>query len=341
MKQLLSTKDKTDRTNEIQRILAEEGVCRLGSGDFYVGNLVMPNHTMLVGNGAATRLILLENIEDGYVVSVRTRCTVKDMFFVGSEEPIEVSEQVGTRHGIMFVDTSEKGGNDAPSYGTIENCHMTGFSGGAITCLNTGYHYKDSLNVTDCWMTNCGVGIHIPFWSEFHRFNNISAMGCWYGCINNGGNNMFSNCNFSGNEVGFLIDNSRNQSKNNSHGSAIGCVFNHSGNNKGTGIRILGIKHGYIFSGCQVFYSKIELEDVDGVVFDIWDCSNKEADCYWIIDRSVNVALLEKIEAYLNSINIEMLSMEELEHYTKILIAIENKRLEDMHRTEILKQFTK
>lgn len=80
---------------------------------------------------------------------------------------------------------------------------------------------------------------------------------------------------------------------------------------------------------------------IDGVVFDIWDCSDKQADCYWIIDRSVNVALLEKIEAYLNSINIEMLSMEELEHYTKILIAIENKRLEDMHRTEILKQFTK
>ena len=51
--------------------------------------------------------------------------------------------------------------------------------------------------------------------------------------------------------------------------------------------------------------------------------------------------LLEKIEAYLNSINIEILSMEELEHYTKILIAIENKRLEDMHRTEILKQFSR
>lgn len=80
---------------------------------------------------------------------------------------------------------------------------------------------------------------------------------------------------------------------------------------------------------------------IDGVVFDIWDCSDKEADCYWIIDRSVNVKLLEKIEAYLNSINIEVLSMEELEHYTKILIAIENKRLEDMHRTEMLKQYTK
>lgn len=78
---------------------------------------------------------------------------------------------------------------------------------------------------------------------------------------------------------------------------------------------------------------------IDGVVFDIWDCSDKEADCYWIIDRRANVVMLERIEAYLNSINIEVLSMEELEHYTNILIAIENKRFEDMHRTEILKQY--
>lgn len=79
---------------------------------------------------------------------------------------------------------------------------------------------------------------------------------------------------------------------------------------------------------------------IDGVVFDIWDCSDKEADCYWGIDRSVNVALLEKIEAYLNGLNIEIMSLEELEHYTKILIAIENKRLEDIQRKEILKKYT-
>lgn len=80
---------------------------------------------------------------------------------------------------------------------------------------------------------------------------------------------------------------------------------------------------------------------IDGVVFDIWDCSDKETDCYWVIDRSVNVALLEKIEEYLNGLNIEIMSLEELEHYTKILIAIENKRLEDIQRKEILKQYTK
>lgn len=80
---------------------------------------------------------------------------------------------------------------------------------------------------------------------------------------------------------------------------------------------------------------------IDGVIFDIWDCSEKEADCYWIIDRSINLEMLEKIENYLNSINIETLSMDELEHYTKIFIAIENKRLDDIQRKEILKQISK
>jgi ABC-type transport system substrate-binding protein len=48
----------------------------------------------------------------------------------------------------------------------------------------------------------------------------------------------------------------------------VGCTFNHSGGNKGVGVKILGAKPGYIFTGCQMFYSKIVLEDSWGVAFD-------------------------------------------------------------------------
>ncbi len=44
------------------------------------------------------------------------------------------------------------------------------------------------------------------------------------------------------------------------------------------------------------------------------------------------MSILEKIETYLEGIDIEMLSMEEMEHYTKTLIAIENKKLDDQMR---------
>lgn len=272
--ELLTTNDMTDRTEEIRARLLEKGICRIGSGTFYVKNLVMPDHSMIVGNGAATRLILPEEVTEGYVISLKTCCTVKDVSLLGSDSEIQIRDIPGGRHGIVFEDISEKPGADAPSHGTITDCHFKGFSGGAITCRRTGFDYHDSMNVTDCWMTNCGVGINISYWSEFHRFTNVSVMGCRYGCINNGGNNMFLNCNFSGNEMGMLMDNAKGQSINNSHGSVIGCVFNHSGNNRGIGIKMLGTLYGFVFSGCQMFYSKIELDNVTGVVFDTFNFGN-------------------------------------------------------------------
>ena len=280
IKYLLATNDNTDRTKEIEMLLADTGVCRLGPGDFYVKNIVMPNDTMLIGNGTATKLRLLEGTEDCYVVKMASRCVVKDLHLVGSEAEIIPEEQIGNRHGIVFEGSSEKPGTEGPVHSTIENCYATSFSGGGITCRNSGYPVSASMNVTDCWLVNCGAGINIPYWSEYHKFTNVSATQCWYGCVNNGGNNMFANCNFSENEMGFLMDNSRGQSRNNSHGSAIGCTFNHSGyytgKNKGTGIRVLGIEHGYVFSGCQNFFAKIELDNAKGVLFDAFNFGRSE-----------------------------------------------------------------
>ena len=273
---LQSTNDRTDRTKEIEKALSETGACRLGTGDFYVKNIVMPERSVIAGEGVATRLILLEDMEECFVVKMASCCMVKDLYLLGSEETIVPQEETGNRHGIVFEGSKEKPGTEGPLYGTISSCYVTDFTGGAITCRNSGYPVSSSMNVSDCWLINCGVGIHIPYWSEYHKFTNVSATKCWYGCINNGGNNMFVNCNFSENQMGFLMDNSEKQSINETHGSAIGCTFNHSGQNQGTGIRILGTRNGYVFSGCQVFYSKIELDNVKGVIFDAFNFGRNE-----------------------------------------------------------------
>ena len=78
---------------------------------------------------------------------------------------------------------------------------------------------------------------------------------------------MFVNCGFDCNKTGFLIDNSKKQSNNQAHGSAVGCTFNHSDNNKGIGIQILGANWGYVFSACQIWYSKIVLENSNNISF--------------------------------------------------------------------------
>ena len=266
---LPSTNDDTDRTGEIQRMLERYGACMLGDGVYVVSGVDMPKSSALVGVGAATKVMLREDVRDGCAIRLNTYCTVKDMRVMGAAESIERPTQVGMRHGLMFLGNAtpqQYGGQ--PRSSIIHGCLITGFTGGGITCRDTGYVTMCSLTVSDCHILNCGAGINIDHFSEFHKFTNVLSENNLYGCVNNGGNNVFVNCGFNSNTTAFLIDNSQKQSPNCAHGSAVGCTFNHSGGNKGVGVKILGAKPGYVFSGCQMFFSKIVLEDSWGVVFD-------------------------------------------------------------------------
>lgn len=263
---LVSTNDTTDRTAEISAILTETGYCQLGPGKFYVTNLHMPVSSTLCGSGNATELILSDSVTEGYVVRVNTKCTVRDLS-ITSPNVISISKNIGERHGIMYCGTYDIDSNAGGTHTSISNLYISNFTGGAITCYNTGYSINAFLNVSDVIITNCNVGINISYWSEYHRFTNVVSNNCYYGCINNGGNNMFVNCAFNSNKVGFVIDNSKGDQKNTAHGSVVGCTFNHSGNNTGYGIQIYNSNVGFIFEGCQFFYSKILLENAAGIVF--------------------------------------------------------------------------
>lgn len=275
---LSSTGDMTDRTGEIRALLERYGVCRLGCGPFVVSGVDMPDNTSLMGEGGATTLLLREDVEEGYAVKLGSFCTVKDLHVQGDAARTKRQEQleVGTRHGILFQGTATtKDWADQPRNSVINGCFITGFSGGGITCRDTGYNALCCLTVSDCHILYCGAGINISHYSEYHKFTGVLSEHNGYGCINNGGNNVFTNCGFNSNVMGFLMDNSEGQSPNNSHGSMVGCTINHSNSNEGIGIMSLGTKHGYIFTGCQVFFSKIVLEDSDGIVFDAMNYGRK------------------------------------------------------------------
>ena len=198
-------------------------------------------------------------------------CTVQDLSIIGSAS--SRPSQVGKAHGILMKGNADGANNfENKWFPTIDNCYISGFSGGGITCNNTGYGLTHGLNVTNCKIYNCGAGVNIDYFSEYNRFTNVAVYGSLYGCINNGGNNMFVNCMFSGCTTGFLIQ----RSTNDSHGSAIGCTFNHSGGDAGTAIQIVGARCGYIFQGCQIFYGKIDIQNSDGIVFDGLNIGQKQ-----------------------------------------------------------------
>ena len=267
---LESTGDKTDRSAEIEAKLKEYGSCLLGTGVFYVSGVKMPDNTTLIGMGTATKVILMPEIEAGATVEIGSFCSVKDLFLLGAEEEIELGEAVGERHGLLFKGndtpkTHKEIGTLQPKHSMISGCEMASFTGGGLTCTDTGYSARCSLTVANCHVFNCGAGINITHFSEYHEFTNVLCTRNLFGCINNGGNNVFVGCGFTGNVTGFLIDNSEGQSPNNSHGSVVGCTINHSGSNKGIGIHILGATSGFVFSGCQLFFSKIVIENSTGI----------------------------------------------------------------------------
>ncbi len=270
---LCSTNDYTDRTAEIEEILNSYGSCVLEAGLYVVRGVKMPDSTMLSGAGAATKILLHPDVEDGFTVKIGSYCTVKNLMVMGSEELIPLPNQVGTRHGLLFsgdavpVNWNSEIADRQPRNSIVTECYGWSFTGGGITCTDTGYSVQCSLTISNCHFSNCGAGINISRFSEFHKISNVLSNKCLYGCVNNGGNNVFTNCGFDSNEVAFMIDNSEGQSKNNSHGSVVGCTINHSGRDKGIGILLLGAKNGYVFTGCQMFYSKIVVEDSIGINF--------------------------------------------------------------------------
>ena len=267
-----STNDDTDRTAEIEKKLNENGCCLLGSGIFCVSGVNMPTNTTLMGMGTATKLMLDPALESGFAVKIGSFSCIKNLSVIGAKEEVALGETVGERHGILFAGTATtKDWSNQPMHSIIEACEIRSFSGGGLTCIDTGYSIRCDLTASNCHIFNCGVGINIPHFSEYHKFTNMNCCRNIYGCINNGGNNVFVNCGFDANETGYVIDNSFGQSCNNSHGSVIGCTFNHNGNNKGIGIQILGAMHGYVFSGCQVFYSKIVVENSVCITFDAFN----------------------------------------------------------------------
>lgn len=275
-----STEDetgKTDMTGAIMSMLSQNGYCHLGSGIFYVsGSIDLPTWSTLEGCGKNTIIRLLHSVSTGYICRLKQYSTIKNICFSGGYNQGDISDgNIGGRSGIIFIG-NRSGTHPSVTPSTakvcqISNCWFENIDSG-IYGNDAGGGLQEGLLVENCYFTRCKAGINIDYWTEYCKFTNCVMFQCYYACINNGGNNVFTACTFHGVE-GFVIDNSGEDKDNNAHGSAIGCTFNHIDNMNyptasggGIGIKILSAKtNGFIFSGCQLWYSRVYVENSPGI----------------------------------------------------------------------------
>lgn len=266
---------KTDMTGAIMSMLTDTGYCKLSKGIFYVsGSIDMPEGSTLEGCGEDTIIRLLSSTESGYCVKVTKFNTVKGIRFSGGRSDYEPTSTIGTRNGIHYTANADGTGASMPAIEqcVIDNCWFENFSGSAIYCSNTGGSVGKPLMVSNCFINRCTAGINIAYYSEYQKYTNVVVTHCYYACINNGGNNVFTACTFHG-TIGFSMDGSRNSA----HGSVVGCTFNHIDNwnrpsthGGGTAILISNAANGFIFTGCQIWYGAIDVRGSRGIAFS--DC---------------------------------------------------------------------
>lgn len=258
----------TDMTSAIAAILSANDCCHLGSGTYVVSNLELDENQSLIGSGDSTIIKLNPNVSNGYAIKLKWKSTLKDVQIDGGNANAHNSSSIGTRNGIMFEGQLQLDDTiiNVPRFCEIDNVFVTGFSGAGLCCRYTSTPEFANLNVSNSrFWQNC-VGINIAIRSEYHSFTNCQCNQNYYGVINNGGNNVFANCNFSRNIIGVLMDNSSGDMYNNSHGALIGCKINHNGpNNNGIAIKAIGMTNGFVFSGCNIWYGSLYFENCQGM----------------------------------------------------------------------------
>lgn len=259
---------KTDMTASIMAMLNSTGYCHLGEGIFYVsGNIDMPEGSRLCGCGEASEIRLLSSVASGYAIKMEKFCTISNIKLSGSYSSISVSTE-GTRTGILFSANND-GSEGATAYDSelcmIDNVWIENFSGSGIKCHNSSMNIRKGLYATNVRIVSCYVGINIDYISEFNKFTNICVSACRYGCVNNGGNNVFTACTFHATLIGFYIDGTQ---PNAAHGTINGCTFCHVGSNDGVAFKADDVASGFIVANSQFWYNSIELTNCQGVLFD-------------------------------------------------------------------------
>ena len=259
---------KTDMTSAIMTMLTQTGYCHLSEGIFYVsGNIDMPAHSTLCGCGEKTKIKLLNSVSNGYCVKIQKYCTIKDLSFSGSYNSISPTSD-GGRNAIKFEANHHDTQDPTQEYDTelcmISNVWIKYFSGSGILCHNSNNSVSKGLYVVNSFIRFCYAGINLDYYSEFCKFTNVCITSCYYACINNGGNNVFTACTFHATNTGFYIDGTQ---PNSGHGTINGCTFCHIGDNKGTAIKLENVDPGFIISDCQFWYCGITVTDSSGINF--------------------------------------------------------------------------
>ena len=268
---LYPTTDSTEnRTSAILSLLNSNKICELPQGTFTVEGLNMPADSTIRGSGRGT-IIKLPEASTSYAVKMAKGCTIENVKIVGTGGEGWIPDvEANSSDGILI--NVEGDGEEGRNRMNISNVEVCGFTGAGIKLASTGVNYDNTVNIVNAYIHNNNYGIDDPKNSEYNRIANCSIARNVVGIRMNGGNNLVTNCGINGNTTGILMDTTGiSGANNNSHGTFCACNINHShtfeDSTATTAVKIVGMQSGEVFTGCQIAYGGIEIQNSIGINF--------------------------------------------------------------------------
>ena len=246
-------------STDITALLQAGGYIRLASGSYSISQpVVLPQNTVIEGKGYNTE-INCSSIANNYAITMTSNCEIRNLLFNGNGGNTIPATDGG--QGCIKIGQTDTPADDV----TLENIYIHGFTGyGILGLRSSGYTiYRDPIRITNVQVCYCYVGIAFGVPCQYAQISNCTFAHNNYGCANQDGNNIFVNCQFNGNVIGYYMNGAESPNWN-AHGAVTGCQFNH---NTQYSIWLNHITAGQIFTGCVAFYGSLKVENSKQVQF--------------------------------------------------------------------------
>ena len=264
-----------------------------GDGTYVFDSTIdLPSNVTLVG-GSNTILKLAEESQSTVLINIVGVDNVKLFNLKLCGDNLARPSSVGNRSAIWLESSRSV---------TLDNLDIYGWSKHGIygKTMSSYGNVADGKLFKQLQLTNSRFyfnyyGTYFDYRCEYSQVSDCVFGENYTGSVNCGGNNLYNNCMWNANYYGFVLE---NNGSNPAHGTCSSSTFNH---NYSHAILVTNCVNGWTFTGCQVFYGKIELSRSIGVIFDanIWgSCSfistyagnlgkNIISDTYFLTDRNV------------------------------------------------------
>jgi parallel beta-helix repeat protein len=205
-----------------------------------------------------TRCIDIVSVEDVELNGITIKGDSPNTVMSGNDVAAGVVDSLSDALGLVNVGTKIGVYISASKGVVIDNCEISNFDGYGIQARAWGASYYKTSTITNNFIHDCYCGMSLQEAFEYVRLSDNLINKCQIGVLCDAGNNMFSNNIFSGNRVGFILDNGTN----NAHGTLSGCSFNHCSL---YGLIAFEVRWGEIISACQFWYGDIYLQNCRGI----------------------------------------------------------------------------